>query len=40
MKQQIQQLMQSALDALHKQGIFSEPLDKQPMIERPGRKNY
>jgi len=34
MKQQIQQLMQSALDALHQQGIFSEALDKQPMIER------
>ncbi|NNJ91719.1 MAG: arginine--tRNA ligase, partial [Gammaproteobacteria bacterium] len=34
MKQQIQQLMQSALDALHQQGIFSEAVDKQPMIER------
>jgi len=34
MKQQIQQLMQSALHALHQQGIFSEAVDKQPMIER------
>lgn len=34
MRQQIQQLMQSALDALHQQGIFSEAVDKQPMIER------
>jgi arginyl-tRNA synthetase len=34
MKQQIQQLMQSALDSLHQQGILSEPVEKQPMIER------
>ena len=34
MKQQIQQLMQSALDALHQQGVFPEAVDKQPMIER------
>jgi arginyl-tRNA synthetase len=34
MKQQIQQLMQSALDALHQQGVLSEAADKQPMIER------
>jgi arginyl-tRNA synthetase len=34
MKQQIQQLMQSALDALHQQGIFPEAVDKEPMIER------
>ena len=34
MKQQIQQLMQSALDELQQQGVFSEVLDRQPMIER------
>lgn len=34
MKQQIQNLLAEVLDGLHQQGIFAEPIDQRPMIER------
>jgi len=34
MKQQIQELLRDALDKLHQQEVFAEPIDTPPMIER------
>jgi arginyl-tRNA synthetase len=34
MKQQIQQLLLESLNALHQQGVFSEPVQAQAMVER------